>query len=240
MEKRNARQTREIVVPGEMLDDTGIKPGENAYVQGGKVRASVMGVRNVFQNTVGVIPLRGCYMPKSGDTIIGVIMDIGPSNWLVDIGAPYPAPLHVNEVPWKVEFGDTSRYLGIGNVVLLKVLSVDESKKIQVTMKDSGLRRIEGGRLVNISHSKVSRVIGKSGSMISMLKNMTDCRVTVGQNGIIWIDGDDKNAEIIVQAVKMIEAQAQADNLTDRVKEFIENKLPQSEEYDDKDDEGEE
>ena len=146
MEKRNARQTREIVVPGDILDGTGMKPGENAYVLDGKVRASVMGVRNVFQNTVGVIPLKGCYMPTSGDTVIGVIVDIGPSNWLVDIGAPYPAPLHVNEVPWKVEFGDTSRYLGMGNAVLLKVLSVDESKKIQVTMKDSGLRKIEGSR----------------------------------------------------------------------------------------------
>ena len=131
MERRNARQTREIVVPGDVLDGTGMKPGDYAYVQGGKVRASVMGVRNVFQNTVGVIPLRGCYMPTSGDTVIGVIVDIGPSNWLVDIGAPYPAPLHVNEVPWKVEFGDTSRYLGMGNVVLLKVLSVDESDFIE-------------------------------------------------------------------------------------------------------------
>ena len=221
MERRNARQTREIVVPGEVLDGTGMKPGENAYVLDGKVRASVMGV------------------PKSGDTVIGVIVDIGPSNWLVDIGAPYPAPLHVNEVPWKVEFGDTSRYLTMGNVVLLKVLSVDESKKIQVTMKDSGLRKLEGGRLVKIPHSKVSRVIGKSGSMISMLKNMTDCRITVGQNGLIWIDGDDENADVAVQAIEMIEAKAQAGNRTDRVKEFIESKLPQSEEYDDEE-EGEE
>jgi exosome complex component RRP4 len=236
MERRNARPTREIVVPGDVLDGTGMKPGENAYVLDGKVRASVMGVRNVFQNTVGVIPLRGCYMPVSGDTVIGVIVDIGPSNWMVDICAPYPAPLHVNEVPWKVEFGDTSRYLGMGNVVLLKVLSVDESKKINVTMKDSGLRRIEGGRLVKISHSKVSRIIGKSGSMISMLKNMTDCRITVGQNGMIWIDGEDENAEVAVQAVKMVEAQAQAGNLTDRVREFIESRLPQDEdEYDEED-----
>ena len=236
MERRNARQTREIVVPGDVLDSSGMKPGDNAYVLDGKVRASVMGVRNVYQNTVGVIPLRGCYMPKSGDTVLGVIVDIGPSNWLVNIGAPYPAPLHVNEVPWKVEFGDTSSYLTIGNVVLLKVLSVDESKKIQVTMKDSGLRRIEGGRLVKISHTKVSRVIGKSGSMISMLKNMTDCRITVGQNGVIWVDGDGENADTAVEAIKMIEEKAQSRNLTDKVREFIEKRLPQ----DESEDEGEE
>jgi exosome complex component RRP4 len=140
-------------------------------------------------------------------------------------------------VPWKVEFGDTSRYLNMGQVVLLKVLSVDESKKINVTMKDSGLRRLEGGRLVKISHSKVSRIIGKSGSMISMLKNMTDCRITVGQNGMIWIDGDDRNADVAAQAVKMIEAKAQASNLTDRVREFIESELPQEEdEYEEEED----
>jgi len=195
MERRNTRQTREIVVPGDVLDGTGMKPGDFAYFDKGKVRASVMGVRNVYQNTVGVIPLRGCYMPTSGDTVIGVIVDIGPSNWLVDIGAPYPAPLHVNEVPWKVEFGDTSRYLGMGNVVLL------------------------------------------NGSMISMLKNMTDCRVTVGNNGMVWIDGDEENAEVAVQAIRMIEEKAQCGNLTDMIKEFIEKKLPQSE---DVDDEGEE
>ena len=44
MERRNARPTREIVVPGDVLDGTGMKPGENAYVLDGKVRASVMGV----------------------------------------------------------------------------------------------------------------------------------------------------------------------------------------------------
>lgn len=234
MEKRNARQTREIVVPGDVLDSSGMKPGENAYALDGKVRASAMGVRNVFQNTVGVIPLRGCYMPTSGDTVLGVIVDIGPSNWLVDISAPYPAPLHVNEVPWKVEFGDTSKYLSIGNVVILKVLSVDESKKIQVTMKDSGLRRIEGGRLVKISHSKVSRVIGKSGTMISMLKTMTDCRITVGQNGMIWVDGDDENADVAVEAIKLIEKKAQDGHLSDKIKDFIESKLPQNE-YDEED-----
>lgn len=235
MEKRNARQTREIVVPGDILDASGMKPGENAYVLDGKVRASAMGVRNVFQNTVGVIPLRGCYMPSSGDTVIGVIEDIGPSNWLVNINAPYPAPLHVNEVPWKVEFGDTSRYLSIGHVVILKVLSVDESRKISVTMKDSGLRRIEGGRLVKISHSKVSRVIGKSGSMISMLKNMTDCRITVGQNGMIWVDGNDENADVAAQAIMMIEEKAQSGNLTDKIKEFIEKRIPQDDDYDEGD-----
>jgi len=231
MQKRNAMPARTVVVPGDLLDDSGMDAGNNAYVLNGKVYARVLGVRNVNNDTVGVIPLGGRYMPTTGDTVIGIIEDIGPSNWLVDINAPYPAPLHVNEVPWKVEFGDTSKYLNIGHVVMLKVLMVDESKKIQVTMKDSGLRRIEGGQLVEMPHSKVSRVIGKSGSMIQMIKNLTDCRIFVGQNGRIWIDGDE-NAEIAVEAIKMIEREAQSSNLTEKVENFIKSRLPQKEKDD--------
>ncbi len=92
--------------------------------------------------------------------------DIGPSNWLIDINSPYPAPLHVNEVPWRVEFGDTSRYLNVGDTILAKVLMVDETKRVQVTMKEQGLRKLQGGQVIEISHSKVPRVIGKGGSMI--------------------------------------------------------------------------
>ena len=111
-------------------------------------------------------------------------------------------------------------------MVLLKVLSVDESKKIQVTMNDSGLRRLEGGMLVEIAHSKVSRVIGKSGSMIQLLKGMSDCRITVGQNGRIWIDGDEDRAAIVAEAIKMIEENAQSHDLTNRIKDFLESRLP--------------
>lgn len=215
-------------MPGDVLDDSGMASGSNTYLLDGRVHAGILGVRNVFQNTVSVIPFGGRYMPTAGDLVIGVVEDIGPSNWLIDINAPYPAPLHVNEVPWKVEFGDTSRFIGMEDVLMLKILSVDESKKIQVTMKDSGLRKIEGGQLVEIAHPKVSRVIGKSGSMIQMIKNMTDCRVFVGQNGRIWIDGDRENVQVAVDAIGLIDAQTQSDNLTDRVREFIEERLPQS------------
>jgi len=236
MERRNARRTREIVVPGDVLADASdYRAGENAYELDGKIRANVMGTKTFTDNTVGVSAMGGFYMPITGDTVIGIINDVGPSNWMLDINAPYPAPLHVSEVPWKVEFGDTGRFLTVGDVVLLKVLMVDESKKIQVTMKDSGLRKIEGGQLVEISHTKISRVIGKSGSMIQMLKNMTDCRIFVGQNGRIWIDGDEENTEVAAEAIRIIEAESRSANLTDRVREFIEKKLPQSEEDDEED-----
>lgn len=230
MERRFVRRTRETVLPGDVLADASeFKPGEGAYELDGRIRAEVLGTKTVSGNAVGVIPAGGRYMPETGDTVIGVISDVGPSNWMVDINSPYPAPLHVSEVPWKVEFGDTTSFLTVSDVVLLKVLSVDETKKISVTMKDSGLRKIEGGRIVMIDHNKISRVIGKGGSMIQMLKNLTDCRMTVGQNGRIWIDGEGENAAVAAAAIEMIERETRSPNLTERVQRFIEEKLPRPE-----------
>ena len=226
MEKRNARPSREIVVPGDVLSTRGEKGGDNTYERDGKLYAAILGVKNYSQNGISVMPIGGVYMPSTGDTVIGIINDIAASNWMVDISAPYPAPLHVNEVPWKVEFGDTSKYLDVGDAVLLKILMVDESKKIQVTMNDSGLRKLDGGMIVDVPYCKVSRIIGKSGSMIQMLKNMTDCRIFIGQNGRIWIDGDDENAEVAADAIRYIEENSQKGNLTEKVKALIEERLP--------------
>ncbi|WP_400149751.1 exosome complex RNA-binding protein Rrp4 [Candidatus Methanarcanum hacksteinii] len=226
MEKRNARPSREIVVPGDVLSTRGEKGGDNTYERDGKLYAAILGVKNYSQNGISVMPIGGVYMPSTGDTVIGIINDIAASNWMVDISAPYPAPLHVNEVPWKVEFGDTSKYLNVGDAVLLKILMVDESKKIQVTMNDSGLRKLDGGMIVDVPYCKVSRIIGKSGSMIQMLKNMTDCRIFIGQNGRIWIDGDDENAKVAADAIRYIEENSQKGNLTEKVKALIEERLP--------------
>jgi exosome complex component RRP4 len=91
-------------------------------------------------------------------------------------------------------------------------------------MNESGLRRLEGGHLVEVSHSKVPRVIGKGGSMIQMIQTMTDCRIFVGQNGRIWIDGELPNMLVAEGAIRMIAAEAHTNRLTERVKEFLENK----------------
>ena len=222
------RSVREIVVPGELLDSGKLKPGNGTYVADGKIFASQLGIKSTKSNYVNVIPLGGRYIPVTGDNVIGKVIDIGPSNWLIDINSPYPAPLHVNEVPWRVEFGDTARYLNVGDTILAKVLMVDETKRVQVTMKDQGLRKLQGGQIVDISHSKVPRVIGKSGSMIQLIKSHTNCRIFVGQNGRIWLDGDIENIVVAIRAIRMIDEDAQTMRLTERVKEYLESVMKPS------------
>lgn len=232
---------RELVVPGDYLEDGArFKPGVGTYKEHGKIYASQLGLKtiNTKANFVNVIPLSGKYIPRYNDMIIGKVIGITPTNWLVDINSPYLSSLHINEVPWNVEFGDTSRFLNIGETILAKIQSVDEVKRVQLTMKDKGLRKLIGGQTMEISPVKVPRIIGRGGSMINLLKRFTSSRIFVGQNGRIWIDGDIDNIALAILAIKKIEKEAHTHGLTDAMTKYLEKitgkkleQLPQKVEY---------
>jgi exosome complex component RRP4 len=215
------KKVREIVVPGEEIKQEG-KPGRGVFVENGKMYSEYLGIVEQRSGYVNVIPLSGCYIPKRGDKVIGKIVDLAPMNWVVDINAPYYAPLHVNDVPWRVEMGDTGRYLSIGDVILAKVSNVNELGQVWITMKEQGLRKLEGGHIIKISPTKVPRVIGKSGSMIQMIKEYTNCKIYVGQNGVIWIAGSPDDIIRVIKAIRIIESEAHIYGLTDKIKEFLE------------------
>lgn len=212
---------RELVVPGQTLSDGNVRPGLGAYAKDGEVVAATLGIKNVDGQFASVIPLGGQYIPRVGDVVIGLISDVGPSNWLIDVNSPYPAPMHVNEVPFHVEFGETTDYMKAGDSVIVRILRVTEVGRVQVTMEGPGLRKLQGGQLVEIPHSKVPRVIGTKGSMISLIKKYTGCRLVVGQNGRIWIDGEPEDILIAMGAIRMISEQAHVHGLTNSVKEFL-------------------
>jgi len=213
---------RPIVIPGEAVGGPGLKPGPGTYSEGGRLFAAQLGIRDEHDGLVSVIPLNGRYLPRRGDAVIGEIVDLGPSHWLVDINSPYPAPLHATESPWRVEFGDTSRYLKVGDVIMCHVLSVDEIKRVQLTMSEREARKLSGGILMDVSPTKVPRVIGKQANMVSLFKDLTRCQIYVGQNGRIWLDGDDRSTALAAMAIRLIEDRAQASGLTEAVRELIE------------------
>ncbi|MGB2825887.1 MAG: exosome complex RNA-binding protein Rrp4, partial [Thermoplasmata archaeon] len=203
MQQNDSRENvREIVVPGDLLSESGLKAGPGTYVESGHIYAAQLGIKTTRSNVVGVVPLSGQYIPIRGDMVIGKIVDMGASNWYVDINAAHQSSLHVNEVPWRVEFGETGKFMTVGDLVSLKIVGVDELGKVQISMKEHGLRKLAGGVVVEVAPSKIPRVIGRSGSMIQMLKNATSCRIYVGQNGRIWVDGDLDSMLKAIDAIK--------------------------------------
>ncbi len=219
----NAEKKREIVLPGELIGKD-LRPGAGVYNEGRQVYASVFGVKSIRGSYANVIPLSGRYIPKIQDCIIGIITEASPSSWLVDINSPYPALLHVSEAPWRVNFGETEKFLCIRDTVLVKISGVDEIKHINVTMKDIGLMKLTGGQIIEVSPSRIPRIVGRAGSMISLIKRKTDCKIFAGQNGRIWIDGKPDMVKKAVGAIGKIEKEAHTFGLTDAIDKYLDGK----------------
>ncbi|MBX8631234.1 MAG: exosome complex protein Rrp4 [Thermoplasmata archaeon] len=216
---------REIVVPGEPVSCDGRKAGFGMYRRQSGFFSSTLGIRTTRGGFVDILPLGGKYIPFRGDEVIGTVSEINASSWLLDINSPYPALLHASESPWKVDFNATGRYLTIGDNVIAEILSVDDSKHVQVTMRNQRLRKLNGGHVVDIPFGKVARVIGKNNSMIDMLRSVSGCRIIVGKNGRIWIDGEIERVLTVAKAIRMIDRESQTFGLTNRVREFLERNL---------------
>ena len=138
-----SQEQRDIVIPSQFLGDVkSSKPGRGTFVEKGKIYSEILGILSLRNNSINVVPLKGKYDAVEGDFVIGIVEDAMASSWLVDINAPYPALLHVNEVPWDIEFGETERYLSNGDSVMAKVFRVDSEKKLQITLKDRNLYKI--------------------------------------------------------------------------------------------------
>ncbi|UZE91773.1 MAG: RNA-binding protein [Methanosarcinales archaeon] len=213
--------SKDLTIPGDLLSGDVRLAGEGTYIEDEKVYASVCGVVDRGEK-IRVVPLTGKYMPCSGDVVVGKIIDVRFSSWTVDINSPYEARLHISEYPKRINPGETNQHLGIGELIIAKVTGVDAAMRVDLTMRDGG-KAIRSGRLIEISHTKIPRAIGRGGSMINLIKNETNCDIFVSQNGRIWINGREDMVTLAADALLKIEQEAHTFGLTDTIREFIEN-----------------
>ena len=57
-------------------------------------------------------------------------------------------------------------------------------------MKGLGLRKIRSGTIEDVEPHLLGLLIGKKGNSLRDLKNESDCRIVVCDNGRIWVDGE--------------------------------------------------
>ncbi len=214
-----------VVVPGDYISDEVNRAGEGTYIEGGKVYAMNYGIVTEKEE-LRVVALSGKYVPARGDIVIGKIAEISYPYWIADIASPYEGRIHITEFgrgpERKIEFSTMSNYLDLGDLIVAKVLNVDALMRVDLTLKEE-FKIGDRGRLVEISHTKVPRVIGRSGSMIKMLKEKCNCFIFIAKNGRIWIKGNDADMNLALQVILMIANEAHTSGLTDRVATFLES-----------------
>jgi exosome complex component RRP4 len=219
-------ERKQLVGPGELLAEGPYFAGDNTYRDGSKIYSSRIGLAEVIGNKLVVVPIKGVYIPRLDDIVIGRITDIGMSGWQVDISAPYPALLPMSETPMQrgrdAGRRDLGRIYGVGDLAIAQVIAFDRTRDPLLTTKGRGLGKVTSGRVARVTPAKIPRIIGKKGSMITMLKKETGTDIVPGQNGVILAIGrNPDNERIAVEALYMIEREAHTSGLTDRVRAMI-------------------
>ena len=213
---------RKIVIPGEVIvKGKDYLPGEGTEKKGEEIVAIKYGLAEESNRLVKVISLSGTYEPRKGNVIIGKVENITFYGWVIDMDAPESAFLHVQEVPKYVGKDGLNDVLDIGDMVVAKIVDIT-SRGIDLTLKARGLGKIDEGIIVKINSSKVPRVIGKEGSMINLIKKESNCEVTVGQNGLIWIKGEKTENELLVKkAIMFIVEKSFTSGLTEEIMKWF-------------------
>lgn len=234
---------RKLVIPGDFVGDG--RAGHGAYEEDGKVFSGCVGLAEEKNGLFFVIPLSGIYDPKRGDGVIGKIQDVIFSKWIVDINSPYEAVLSLADATDEfidLTKTDMTKYFNYGDLIFSEISGVSSTKNVQLSMRNRKCRKLRGGMLLKVTPAKVPRIIGKAGSMVEMIKQMTNTQIVVGQNGIVWVKGD--HEEIAMDTISMIERKSHVHGLTDQVKAALEEKMKNApkverkkDDYDDQDQE---
>ena len=241
--------SREVVLPGEVLteDTKNFLPGRGTIYNSerSKITSLNIGLKQISKNYINVIPLRGFYTPRPGDKIIAMVVDKNPVKYKCDINAKDFGTLKPKNTikrdknrSYRGSGGGRGRGNGysreevntnkfdIGDILIVKILSADRINKPELTTVGKYLGIRNNGIVISIDPPKIPRVIGRSGSMIKMLKNLTKCNIFVTQNGRIWLKGEDLAHErLLIESIRKIENEAHKVGLTDRMQEYIMNEI---------------
>jgi len=213
---------RKIIIPGEVIfEGEDYLPGEGTEKKGKEIISLRYGLAEESNKLVKVIPLSGVYQPRRGNVVIGRVENITFNGWIIDIGASDRAFLSLTEVPRYVNKDGLDEVMDFNNMVVAKIWGINK-RGIDLSIKSRGLGKIDEGMIIKINSNKVPRVIGKEGSMVNLIKENTNCNITVGQNGLIWIQGDKIEDELFAKkAVLFVVEKSFISGLTDELKKWF-------------------
>jgi len=218
-------ERRELVAPGDLLAEGDYIPGDNAYKDDSKIYATRLGLVEYEDKKINVVALNAFYTPKVGDIVIGKVIAVTVGGWVVDINSPYAALLRAQDVierSFKPSKDNLAEIFDVGDLMIAKIVAYDRARDPLLTVNEPGLGKITKGQTIEITPTKIPRVIGRKGSMISMIKRETGCHVVLGQNGIILVSGKNpENEQSVIMAIKKIEEESHTSGLTDRIKEMF-------------------
>lgn len=213
------------VIPGETITRGPYRLESNVIMSGKNIVSTAVGISEIFGDTVRVIPLAGKYYPKINDLVIGKVITNTSLSWELDIRSSYVGVLPASDVfgrNFSAHSDSLFSRLRPGDLVAARVANFDRTRDPLLTVSDRDLGKIDSGDLVEMSPSRVPRLIGKRGSMIQAIEVSTNTTITIGQNGWVVVAGEDSDGLLKAKkAIQMINEKSHVANLTDQVKRML-------------------
>jgi len=219
---------RKYVIPGDVVTTGPFRPEQNVILEGNKIISTTIGISEIYDDSVKVISLTAQYLPKIDDLVIGKVISHSSLSWELDINSCYVGFLPAQDVfgrDFSAHADELTSKLKTGDLVAARIANSDRTRDPLITIADRDLGKIDSGDLVEISPSKVPRLIGKKGTMIQTIENATNSVITIGQNGWVVVSCDNPEGLLKAKkAIQMVNEHAHVANLTDQVKEMLESK----------------
>lgn len=187
----------QVVAPGDVvavLPEQGkVKVGAGLYAEGNSLHTSKAGM--LRQTKAGKLWVEGRqkrYIPSTGDDVVGVVLERHAENFVVDIGAPFPAVLKFLAFE-----GATRRNrpkLAEGDLVYARVVLAHRDIDTEVSCTDSGGKAsgygpLKGGSLITCTTALARRLLASPPApVLDALGKSVQFEIAIGQNGKVWID----------------------------------------------------
>jgi len=216
---------KRYVLPGDFITTAPLRLQDNVVLDGKRIISTAIGLSDISDDSVRVIPLTGVYIPKTDDLVIGTITSIFGNSWFADINSCYQGMLLGQDVFGRGSYPTTSEMkerLDKGDIIYARIANSDRQREPLISIADKNLGKIDSGELTKISPTKIPRLIGKRGSMIQTIEESTNATITVGQNGLVVVSCDETNGLLkALAAIRMVDEQAHIVDLTDKVKKML-------------------
>jgi exosome complex component RRP4 len=211
--------SRKLVLPGEVISLRQRRAGQHLIFEEGKLIATRLGFLERRGDSYVVLPIKGPYIPRVGDRVVGKVIEFSPFGWELDINSPRPAFLPAREA-WPDRRQGFS--LGLGDLVYGKVMAYDRTRDPQVSLRGRGLGKIKEGELLRVNPMAMPRLIGRRGSLIELIRKATGTDIKAGQNGLIVITGSSDGVLRAMKILKTLENDIYSVDLTGRTKQMLE------------------
>jgi len=215
---------RKQVIPGDVIARGDYRYGSYVEKRGDMYIALRVGLAEVSREGIKLNPMTGPYIPRPDDEVIGKVIDINGFGWVIDINSCFDGFLPASFVFGR-EFSpathDLTTKFKVGDIIGCRIESFERSRDPQLSIRGHGYGKIPKGEIIKISPTKVPRLIGRRGAMINMISERTSCDVKVGQNGVVVAVGPPEGVVKTAEAIKMIENETHAADLSRKVEEYL-------------------